>query len=158
MVESSENLLWDLRLRLKDSQRHHRVLSEALRRKHFYLGVAVILLASTVTVGTLANISATFYVWSMVLSFTAAILAGLQLLLHFAERGENHRVKAYLCSALARKIEVMLVLTNEGQHLTQTELDFILREYEKISLTAPAKKQKLSSRVRESIEAGKQDR
>jgi hypothetical protein len=134
-----EALLEDWRSRVYAAQAAHYGAADIFRLLNYVVGVPAVVFASMVGTALFAGLEKdsgrTMLVASA--SILAAVLAGLQTFLRFAERAAHHATAGDWYSAIRRDIEQTLTLPVEVRGKPKDCLDKIRKEMNRASQDAP---------------------
>jgi hypothetical protein len=140
----AESLLEDWRNRVYAAQSAHYGAADLFRTLNYVLGIPAVVCSSLVGTALFAGLEKdqprTLVVASI--SILAAVLAGLQTFLRFAERAAHHGTAGDWYSALRRDIEQVMHLPRDVRGNPKECLDEIRKEMNRASQDAP----ELSSR------------
>jgi hypothetical protein len=135
----AENLLEEWRKRVYAAQSAHYASSDRFRLLNYVVGVPAIVFSSVVGTAIFAGLekdSPRAFVVAFV-SIFAAVLAGLQTFLRFAERAARHGTAGNWYSAVRRDIEQILCLPAEFRGRPKDCLDTIRKEMNRVTQDAP---------------------
>ena len=135
-----ESLLKDWRTRVYASQSAYYSEAERLRRRHYLLGIPVVVLSTAVGTSLVSSPSGAPMLPNVVaglLSGLAAILASLQTFFRFGESAAQHGSAADWYAAIRRDIEALLALPRHMRGDVRVRIDGIRKEINKASQKAP---------------------
>jgi conflict system pore-forming effector with SLATT domain len=125
--------------RVNESRAVHYETAKQYERRDLLLGVPVVMLTTLVGTSVFAALGQSVHLWAQIAvglcSVVAAVLAGLQTFLRFAERAEKHRMVAVRYGALNRKIEALLAL---GGDLPRDQVLGLCKRIDDLSAEAPS--------------------
>jgi hypothetical protein len=134
-----EHLLDDWRNRVYAAQAAHYGAADTFRLMNYVVGVPAVVFSSLVGTALFAGLEKdspkTILVASA--SILAAVLAGLQTFLRFAERATQHATAGDWYSAIRRDIEQVLNLPVEARGKAKDCLDGIRKEMNRASQDSP---------------------
>jgi len=127
--------------RAREALFSHYTAAEKYDRLNRRLGIPVLILTTIVGTSVFASlqqkVDPILQILVGLISVAAAILAGLQTFLGFAERAERHRMTAARYSALRREIEFLLAVENTKFHDPE-HLDALRVKIDKLGEEAPS--------------------
>lgn len=133
-----KDLLDDWFSRLRESQFAHYEAAKAYERLNFFLGVPVVALSTLVGTTVFAtlgqSLSPIVQICVGLVSVAAAVLAGIQTFLRFAERAEKHRSVAAGYGATRREIEEIRAL---GEDVSKDALAALRHRIDELAKEAP---------------------
>jgi hypothetical protein len=159
--QSTEELLTRWYKRLRESQFSHYEAAKLLERRNLWFGIPVVVLSTVVGTSIFATLNATvekatadiaFRIVIGMISVAAAVLAGLQTFLRFAERADKHRSIGAQAGALRREIEQLLAVGGT-EHLEADTLDNVRKEIDKLFADAPSVPELVWKRVSQTLNA-----
>ena len=148
MPNEQINLLKNWHRRIRIAQAAHYQEANRFRKLHYWLGVPVVILSTTVGTGVFATLSDKdlpdlLTIFLGLVSITAAVLASLQTFLNYSERSSKHLKAATALSSLKKETEENLVLLGEDQDRLEPYIRYVRQKWEEITNEAPL----LSDRV-----------
>jgi hypothetical protein len=137
-----EGLLVDWRNRVAAAGAGHYRLATRYRRHNALLGIPVVVFSSVVGTSLFATLNeekvgGALRIGIGTISVLAAIMAGLQTFLRFAERAEKHVIAADWYAAVRREIDELLALPPDGRGRAKDALDKLRKEISKIGQQSP---------------------
>ena len=134
-----ESLLKDWRNRVYAAQSAHYRAADVFRMLNYIVGVPAVVFASLVGTAVFAGLEKDSTKSLMVASASilAAVLAGLQTFLRFAERAAHHATAGDWYSAVRRDIEQTLHLPVEVRGTPKENLDRIRKEMNRVAQDSP---------------------
>jgi hypothetical protein len=108
-MSTTEEVLADWYKRVAVTQRAHYLSADHFGRRKYWLGVPAATLSIVVGTSVFATVAKQPEIWVQIAvglaSVAAAVLAGLQTFLGYAERAEKHRLAGAKYGALGRELE-----------------------------------------------------
>jgi hypothetical protein len=108
-MSTTEEVLADWYKRVAVTQRAHYLSADHFGRRKYWLGVPAATLSIVVGTSVFATVAKQPEIWVQIAvglaSVAAAVLAGLQTFLGYAERAEKHRLAGTKYGALGRELE-----------------------------------------------------
>jgi hypothetical protein len=108
-MSTSAEVLADWYERVAVTQRAHYLSADRFGRRKYWLGIPAATLSTIVGTSVFATVAKQPELWVQIAvglaSVAAAVLAGLQTLLGYAERAEKHRLAGAKFGALGRELE-----------------------------------------------------
>jgi hypothetical protein len=111
-------LLTSWKLQLRVARDAHYIAAKRLERRHYLLGVPIIVLSALVAACIFADLPRVWSIAVAVAALISAVLASLQLFIRFVERAERHRHVATRYGALIKSIDESLAFSTD---VTQQE-------------------------------------
>ena len=143
-TQPERDLLDEWAARVTAAQHAHYHLMSKLRRRNLALGIPVVILSAivgTALFATVATSSARAPAWVRLLagciSVLAAILAGVQTFLKFAERSQQHGLAADWLAAVRRDIDLIRATPETERGDPKKVLGDLRKEINKIAQNAP---------------------
>jgi hypothetical protein len=143
-TQPERDLLDEWAARVTAAQHAHYHLMSKLRRRNLGLGLPVVILSAlvgTALFATVANSSARAPAWVRLLagsiSVLAAVLAGVQTFLKFAERSQQHALAADWLAAVRRDIDLIRATPETERGDPKKVLSDLRKEINKIAQNAP---------------------
>jgi hypothetical protein len=134
-----EHLLEDWRNRVYAAQAAHYASADRFRLLNYFVGVPATIFSSIVGTALFTGLEKgspqTLVIGSV--SIAAAILAGLQTFLRFAERASHHATAADWYSAIRRDIEELLHLDPTDRGSPKERLDEVRKEMNRAGQNSP---------------------
>ena len=120
MDDNSKKLLLEWQRRVREHRTVHYEASKHYERRNLFLGIPVVVLTTVVGTSVFAalgkSVNPAAQIAVGLCSVIAAIFAGLQTFLRYAERAEKHRVVAVRYGALNREFEQLLAFGDAVPH------------------------------------------
>src|SRR5262245_42814417 len=144
-------LITDWFRRVRESQYVHYACSDHFTRLHLMLGVPTIILTTLVGTAVFASLDnqniGKFKIAVGLVSILAAILAGLQTFLGFAERAEKHRATAAGYASVRRKLEILgTFLPDTNEQIKQLVME-VQKDMDDLAKSSPSVPSSIHSRV-----------
>jgi hypothetical protein len=136
----TEMLLQNWHRRVYAAQSAYYMEAERLRRWHFLLGIAVVILSTIVGSSAFTERGTGYGLPSLLiggLGSLAAILAGLQTFLKLSESAAHHGIAADWYATIRREIEELQALPRHLRGPVRSTLDTIRQDMNKAGQTAP---------------------
>ena len=137
----SKDLLDDWLFRIRKAQLAHIKTAVHFERLNLWLGVPVVILTTFVGTSVFATLqkeaSTSFKIATGVASVLAAIMAGLQTFLRYAERAERHRVSGGKYGTLRREIEQRLAFPPSNSDELSDYVGSLRERWDKLSEDCP---------------------
>ena len=135
--KSAEDLLRTWLQRTRDSQHSHHEAGKLCKRLNYLLAVPIIVISTSLGTAAFATLSSDITgmakTWFGAFSMTAAVLAGLQTHLRYAERGEKHKNLGAQYGNIRRNIEEILILPVNQRGPQKRVLDTVRSDLDAIS-------------------------
>jgi hypothetical protein len=136
-----EHLLESWHRRVAAAEAGHRLLADRLLRRHFGLGVPVVIVTTTVGTSVFASIEGpnadSILAFAGVISLGAAVLSSLQTFLRYATRAEGHRVAAIRYETLRRDLAKKLALPRDARGDAEQALDGVRQRMDRYAKESP---------------------
>jgi len=142
---SMDQLLQEWRSRVYAAQAAYYEMAERLRRRNYFLGIPVVIVASMVGTAVFADWDkdSTYKWWVGSVSIIAAVLSSLQTFLKFGENATLHGSAADWFSAIRRDIEEVLALPADVRGNPKQKLDAIRQEINRAAQKSPELSERL---------------
>jgi hypothetical protein len=141
MRPESKDLLDDWLFRIQKAQLAHIKTAVYFERLHLWLGVPVVILTTFVGTSVFATLqkeaSTSIKIVTGVASVLAAIMAGLQTFLRYAERAERHRFSGGKYGALRREAEHRLAFPPSNTDELNNYVSSLRERWDKLSEDCP---------------------
>ncbi len=142
MPNEKINLLENWHRRIRIAQAAHYQEANRFRKRHYWLGVPVVVLSTTVGTGVFASLSdkelpEMLTIFLGLISIAAAVLASLQTFLNYSERSSKHLKVATALSSLKKETEENLVLLRDDQGRLDSYIRYVRQKWEDIINGAP---------------------
>lgn len=132
-----EQLLKNWHNRAYAAQSAYYMMADRLRRRHYRLGIPVVLLSSMVSTTLFADVEKYQRIIAGLVSLLAGVLAALQTFLRPAQAATEHGFAADWYAAIRREIEELLALPRGLRGDPKAILDSIRKEMNKAGQKAP---------------------
>src|SRR5712691_7065547 len=137
-----DRLLGEWHRRVYAAQSAYYLVAERLRRRHYYLGIPTVILASITGTALFTEIgqdhvSRAVGLVAATVSLLAAVLAGLQTFMRPGQVAAEHGFAGDWFAAIRREIEQLQALPRETRGTPKECLDSIRKEINKASQKAP---------------------
>jgi hypothetical protein len=134
-------LLTDWFRRTRESQMVHNRCANHFSRLHLWLGIPSVALSTIVGTAVFASLeratSADVRIGVGLLSVLAAVFAGLQTFLGYAERANRHRAAGAGYGALRRSLEMLKTFPSADEAALVSTLGEVKKQMDELAGTAP---------------------
>lgn len=157
-LQRYETLLGSWLSRVGRNSHVHFACADHYSRLHYYLGVPAVVLSGAVGTAVFVSIESeatgNLKVAAGLVSFLAAILAGLQTFLAFSERAEKHRMTSSQYAAIRRRIEYLLTILPEAGGDVEVEIDMVRKDMDAVATAAPEPPNKIRAKIQKDLDGG----
>ena len=136
---------WNISLRTK--HRAHTRCAALYNRRNLFLGVSVVALSAISGTTVLVTLQSSPETWIKILvglfSIAAAVLAGLQRILPYAELSQKHKTAAEQYGSLRKELEVALAVSTDAEPCTREFINSIRTRWDTIEKESPSIPQRI---------------